>query len=107
MLRPKGAVLLTFSVAVLLVAGGSVWTAFARQDYRDVSQTFNAIRERDARQLLQMMDTDKDGKVSKQEFMQFMEDEFNRLDKDMDGELDMNELKVSNLQPNSFSPTGN
>ena len=44
------------------------------------------------KQLLLLMDTDKSGKVSKQEFMTFMEAEFNRLDLNHDGELDVREL---------------
>ena len=44
-------------------------------------------------QLLQLMDTDKNGKVSKEEFMKFMEAEFDYADKSKDGQLDPNELK--------------
>jgi Ca2+-binding EF-hand superfamily protein len=44
------------------------------------------------RQLLRLMDQDKNGMVSKQEFMNFMSAEFDRLDKNHDGELDVNEL---------------
>ena len=43
-------------------------------------------------QLPQLMDTDKNGKVSKAEFMQFMEAEFDFADKNKDGELDPKEL---------------
>jgi hypothetical protein len=39
-----------------------------------------------------LMDTDKDGKISKREFMSFMEAEFDRLDKDKSGELDAKEF---------------
>jgi Ca2+-binding EF-hand superfamily protein len=42
--------------------------------------------------LLLLMDTDKSGKISKQEWMTFMEAEFDRLDKDKKGELDVREL---------------
>jgi len=45
-------------------------------------------------QLLDLMDTDKNGKVSKEEFMKFMETEFNYADKNKDGELDPVELKA-------------
>jgi hypothetical protein len=45
-------------------------------------------------QLLQLMDTDKNGKVSKEEFMRFMEAEFEYADKNKDNELDPKELKV-------------
>jgi Ca2+-binding EF-hand superfamily protein len=39
------------------------------------------------------VDKNGDGKVSKEEFMKFMEAEFDRLDKDKDGDLDSDELK--------------
>ena len=51
-----------------------------------------AIGEAEVTQLLALMDTDKNGKISKQEFLKFMEAEFNRLDKDKSGELDPKEL---------------
>lgn len=44
-------------------------------------------------QLLELMDTDKNGKVSKEEFMNFMQAEFEFADKNKDGELDPVELK--------------
>jgi Ca2+-binding EF-hand superfamily protein len=44
-------------------------------------------------QLLQLMDTNKNGKVSKEEFMRFMEAEFDFADKDKNGELDPKELR--------------
>jgi Ca2+-binding EF-hand superfamily protein len=56
-----------------------------------------ALGERNAVALLQLMDTDKNGKISKQEWMQFMEKEFDRLDKDKNGELDPKELRESIL----------
>src|SRR5271167_644376 len=45
-----------------------------------------------AKKLLLLMDTDKSGKISKQEWMKFMEAEFDRLDTNHDGELDVKEL---------------
>ena len=47
------------------------------------------------RQLLLLMDTDKSGKISKHEWMKFMEAEFDRLDKNKTGELDPQELLQS------------
>lgn len=41
------------------------------------------------------MDSDKNGRISKREWMSFMEAEFNRLDKDGNGELDIKELQLS------------
>jgi len=48
--------------------------------------------EEQVRQLLTLMDTDRNGMVSRAEFMRFMEAEFNRLDIDHNGELDPAEL---------------
>jgi Ca2+-binding EF-hand superfamily protein len=50
-------------------------------------------------QLLFLMDTDKNGKISKKEFLDFMSAEFDRLDKDKSGELDPKELMQSQIRP--------
>jgi hypothetical protein len=51
-----------------------------------------ALAEANAKQLLALMDTDKNGKISKKEWMDFMSAEFDRLDTDHNGELDPHEL---------------
>ena len=51
------------------------------------------------RKLLLLMDTDKSGKISKKEFMSFMEKEFERLDINHDGELDVDELTRLQVRP--------
>jgi hypothetical protein len=51
-----------------------------------------------AKQLLLLMDTRKIGKVSKEEWMKFMEAEFDRLDSNHNGELDVKELTQSRMQ---------
>jgi uncharacterized membrane protein YdfJ with MMPL/SSD domain len=51
-----------------------------------------------AKQLLLVMDTDKSGKVSKQEWMKFMETEFDRLDTNHKGQLDVKELTQSRVR---------
>jgi Ca2+-binding EF-hand superfamily protein len=51
------------------------------------------------KQLLRLMDQDKNGKVSRQEFMNFMAAEFDRLDKNKDGELDVAELSQLRVRP--------
>jgi hypothetical protein len=56
-----------------------------------------AAGEVDVKQLLLLMDTDKNGKISKKEFMDFMAAEFDRLDIDKSGELDVKELEKSQL----------
>jgi uncharacterized membrane protein YdfJ with MMPL/SSD domain len=51
-----------------------------------------------AKQLLLVMDTNKSGKVSKEEWMKFMEAEFDRLDTDHKGQLDVKELTQSRVR---------
>ncbi len=58
-----------------------------------------AAGEVEAKRLLLLMDRDTSGKVSHKEFMEFMEEEFQRLDVNKDGELDVAELTRSRLTP--------
>lgn len=62
-----------------------------------------AIGETEAKQMLLLMDQDKSGRVSKQEFMTFMEAEFARLDVNQDGELDVKELTQSHVHIHTAS----
>jgi EF hand len=48
-------------------------------------------------QLLLLMEPDRNGKISKQAWMRFMAEEFDRLDKDKKGELDAQEFRHSYL----------
>jgi 5S rRNA maturation endonuclease (ribonuclease M5) len=74
-------------IAGLLLAGAIAGsTAWAEQDTKVVEG------ENATKQLLLLMDTDKDGKVSKQEFMAYMDAEFGKLDLNGDGKLDVKEL---------------
>ena len=51
-----------------------------------------------AKQLLLVIDADESGKISKQEWMKFMEAEFDRLDTDHKGQLDIQELTQSRVR---------
>ncbi len=64
------------------------------------------LGENEVKQLLLLMDTNKNGKISKQEYMQFMEAEFDRLDKNKNGELDPKELTQSKLRASHFTAAG-
>jgi hypothetical protein len=55
------------------------------------------VGEDAVQQLLLLMEPDKNGKISKQAWMRFMAEEFDRLDKDKKGELDAQELHRSHL----------
>jgi hypothetical protein len=78
--------------AVLIAIAVMVGTALAQQASAPKSQDKLAKAEPEVKRLLLLMDTDKNGKISKQEWMTFMEAEFDRLDKDKSGELDVKEL---------------
>jgi Ca2+-binding EF-hand superfamily protein len=84
-------------IAVLAATAALLGTATA-QNSAPKSQDKLALGEDDVKQLLLLMDTDKNGKISKQEYMKFMEAEFERLDKDKNGELDAKELTQSSLR---------
>ena len=65
-----------------------------------------AIATEAAKQLLLAMDTDKNGKISREEWMKFMEAEFDRLDKGKNGQLDAKELTQSKLRVSHFVGVG-
>ena len=56
-----------------------------------------AAGEANAKQLVLLMDADKNGKISRKEYMDFMAAEFDRLDTDKSGELDVKELEKSQI----------
>ena len=99
-------------LAVVVFAGSCAISATMRtaiaagQPANAATQTANiaapatakiAAGETEAKKLLLLMDTDKTGKVSRAEFMSFMAAEFDRLDTNHDGELDVKELEQSQL----------
>lgn len=77
-----------WTIEAALVVGIIAGPAIAADNTQKVDAGVPATK-----QLLLLMDADKNGKVSKQEFMNFMEAEFNRLDLNHDGELDVRELQ--------------
>jgi Ca2+-binding EF-hand superfamily protein len=71
----------------------------ARQDRQ-------GLKEDEVNLLFFLMDTNKNGKISKQEWMTFMSAEFDRLDRDKSGDLDPKELAQLSLRRSNFSSTG-
>ena len=102
---------IVLAIAALLAAGALLGTTMAQvettvaqkvspQPPKQTAEPHDkaALGEEDVKELLLMMDTDKNGKISKAEWMKFMSEEFDRLDKDKNGELDPEELKASRLR---------
>ncbi len=90
-------------LAALVVTATMLGTASAQKASVPKPQNKLAIGEEEIKQLLPLMDTDKNGMVSKQEFMKFMEAEFERLDKSQKGQLNVKELTQSNLTASHFA----
>jgi hypothetical protein len=93
-----------FLLMGLFAAGRLPPAAIAQKTDKSIPKTQRslALGEDDVKALLLLMDTDKNGKISKREFMSFMEAEFDRLDKDKSGELDPKEL--SEMQMRVYRP---
>src|ERR1022692_4825373 len=86
------------SLLINYLENDDLGTAVAQKAAVPKSQDKLALGEPEVRQLLLLMDTDKNGKISKQEWMKFMEVEVDRLDKDKKGQLDVKELTQSKLR---------
>jgi hypothetical protein len=65
-----------------------------------------ALGEEQVKDLLLLMDVDKNGKISKKEWMDFASAEFDRLDTDHSGELDATEIAQSKLRATRHASTG-
>jgi hypothetical protein len=89
-------------VTVLVVTGTMLGSAAAQKAAVPKPQDRLALGEDEVRQLLLLMEADKKGRVSKQEYMKFMEAEFERLDRQKTGELDVKALTQSSLTANRF-----
>ena len=79
----------------MIVIPAMALTAGAWAD--DVSSKSSGDAE--VKKLLVLMDKDKSGKVSREEFMNFFSEEFDRLDVNKDGELDVAELTQLRVRP--------
>ena len=86
-------------IAMLVATAAMLGTAVAQKASAPKAQDHLALGEGEVKKLLLFMDTDNDGKVSRQEFMSFMEAEFDRLDKKKEGKLDVKELTQPQAPP--------
>jgi Ca2+-binding EF-hand superfamily protein len=74
-------------------AGGAIAVA----DVAPKPQDKLAQANENVKELLLLLDADQNGRISKKEWMAFMEAEFNKLDRDGNGELDQKELMEARL----------
>jgi EF hand len=98
MLTQRHFVRVIVPIAALVAIWAILGTAVAQRAAVPKAQDKLALGEPEVTQLLLLMDTDKSGKISKEEWMKFMEAEFDRLDKDKKGLLDAKELAQSKLR---------
>ncbi len=106
MLKPKNIMCLLFAVSI---APGVVprRTAVAQTKASiPKPQDKLQIAENEFKQLLLLMDANKNGKISKAEYMRFMEAAFDRFDKNHNGELDVKEVTQSKLSVTHFTAVG-
>jgi hypothetical protein len=101
-----GVVQIVAFAATLVVTGAMLRTGLAQKTAAPRPQDKLALGEEEVKQLLLLIDTEKKGKISKQEWMKFMEAEFDRLDKGKNGELDVKELTQSRLRVSHFTSAG-
>jgi Ca2+-binding EF-hand superfamily protein len=81
------------AMAIVLIAASSLGAGSACADAPvPPDSTKLATGLAPMQKLFELMDTDKSGKVSKAEFMKFMENEFDFADVDHDGQLVTTEL---------------
>jgi hypothetical protein len=103
MLLQKNRLWIIVIIALLVVIGTTLGSAAAQKASVPKPQNKLTIGEDGVKQLLPLMNADTKGMVSKQEYMKFMEAEFERLDKNKKGELNVKELTQSNLTASRFA----
>jgi hypothetical protein len=92
-----------FALATVLVAAATMLgTAAAQKAAVPKPQDRLAMGEDNVKQLLPLMDTDKNGMVSKRAYMKYMEEEFDRLDQSRTGELNVRQLTQSTVTASRF-----
>jgi hypothetical protein len=93
------------AIATVLAAGAGAGTALARGENSCAAPDNIALGGPIVKRMLSLMD-EQNGKISKQDFMKFMQAEFDRLDKDKSGELDVKELTHSQVQMSKVTNVG-
>jgi len=97
---------LAATIAILVGVSVAQGVGLAQKASVPKPQAKPGLDEEEVKQLILLIDTKKTGKISKQEWMDFMAAEFDRLDKNKSGELDANELAQSRLRVSHFLSVG-
>jgi Ca2+-binding EF-hand superfamily protein len=92
-----------WKVWLIAILAGS---AFAQKAQVPRPQDRLALAEDQVRELLQIMGPGKNGKISKQAFLQFMEAEFSRIDKHKSGQVDPKEITPVKVKTRRFAESG-
>ena len=79
----------------VIIATYAVAPSSAQKANVPIHQDVVALAQPKVTEVLLVMDTDRNGKISKKEFMNLMEAVFDRLDKDKKGELDPRQFRQS------------
>jgi Ca2+-binding EF-hand superfamily protein len=90
------------AVAAIVASGTMLGNAAPQKASVPKPQDRLALAEEEVKKLLFIMAPDTTGKISKAEYMKFMEAEFERLDKDKSGELDARKLTQSTVTASRF-----
>jgi hypothetical protein len=99
MLKRANLGLMIVAIAILVAIWAMAGNALAQTEAAvPKPQDKLALGEEEVKQLLLLIDTEKSGKISKAEYMKFLEAEFDRLDKDKSGDSGregVNAIKVA------------
>jgi hypothetical protein len=99
--KPLFAFTVALSVAFLLTA-----SAAAQKASPPKTPDIVAMGQPQVTQLLLLMEADKGGRVSKDQWMKFMAAEFDRLDKGKNGQVNLKELKGLEERPTRIAAVG-
>ena len=102
MLRQTNRVWIIVAITAMVATGSVLGNAAAQKASVPKPQDKLALGEDEVKKLLLIMEPDKKGKISKQEYMKFMQAEFERLDRDKNGELDVKKLTQSSVTASRF-----
>jgi hypothetical protein len=79
----------------VIIATYAVAPSSAQKVNLPIQQDVVALAQPKVMEVLPLMDTDRNGKISKKDFMNLMDAVFDRLDKDKKGELDPRQFRQS------------